>query len=126
VSPPSSALFLGEVMGYTPCVLCWYQRIAMFPLVLILFGRPLFHYDPRVSCATRCRWRLRAGCWRCFTLRWLPRRDPGARQAPASRGRRVPLEQVVWFGFVTLPMLSVLAFSSIMALLLMIHFKGSK
>lgn len=30
------ALFLGEVMGMTPCVLCWYQRIAMFPLVIVL------------------------------------------------------------------------------------------
>ncbi|SNR26164.1 disulfide bond formation protein B [Paracoccus sediminis] len=30
------ALFIGEVMGQMPCVLCWYQRIAMFPLVPIL------------------------------------------------------------------------------------------
>jgi len=30
------ALFLGEVLGRTPCVLCWYQRIAMFPLALLL------------------------------------------------------------------------------------------
>ena len=32
----AGALFLGEVMGKTPCALCWYQRIAMFPLALIL------------------------------------------------------------------------------------------
>lgn len=32
----AGALFLGEVMGMTPCVLCWYQRIAMFPLAVIL------------------------------------------------------------------------------------------
>lgn len=31
-----SALFIGEVMGRTPCVLCWYQRIAMFPLAVVL------------------------------------------------------------------------------------------
>jgi disulfide bond formation protein DsbB len=30
------ALFVGEVMGQTPCVLCWYQRIAMFPLAVVL------------------------------------------------------------------------------------------
>ncbi|WP_108398241.1 disulfide bond formation protein B [Devosia submarina] len=30
------ALFIGEVMGQMPCVLCWYQRIAMFPLALLL------------------------------------------------------------------------------------------
>lgn len=27
------ALFIGEVLGQMPCTLCWYQRIAMFPLV---------------------------------------------------------------------------------------------
>ncbi|MFZ3186220.1 MAG: disulfide bond formation protein B [Pseudomonas sp.] len=30
------ALFIGEVMGKAPCVLCWFQRIFMFPLALIL------------------------------------------------------------------------------------------
>ena len=30
------SLLLSEVAGYLPCVLCWYQRIAMYPLVLIL------------------------------------------------------------------------------------------
>ena len=30
------ALFLGEVMGMTPCVLCWYQRAFMFPLAIVL------------------------------------------------------------------------------------------
>ncbi|MCW9045206.1 MAG: disulfide bond formation protein B [Alphaproteobacteria bacterium] len=30
------ALFIGEVLGQTPCLLCWYQRIAMFPLAVIL------------------------------------------------------------------------------------------
>ena len=42
----AGALFLGEVMGKAPCVLCWYQRIAMFPLVLIL-GMGLFASDAR-------------------------------------------------------------------------------
>ena len=26
------ALFFGEVMQLPPCLLCWYQRIFMFPL----------------------------------------------------------------------------------------------
>jgi disulfide bond formation protein DsbB len=30
------ALFIGEVLGQAPCRLCWYQRIAMFPLAPIL------------------------------------------------------------------------------------------
>lgn len=31
-----SALFIGEVMGQVPCILCWFQRIFMFPLAVIL------------------------------------------------------------------------------------------
>lgn len=31
-----AVLFIGEVMGQAPCVLCWYQRIAMLPLALLL------------------------------------------------------------------------------------------
>jgi disulfide bond formation protein DsbB len=30
------SLYLSEVAGYLPCTLCWYQRIAMYPLVVIL------------------------------------------------------------------------------------------
>lgn len=29
------SLFLSEIAGIVPCVLCWYQRIAMYPLVVI-------------------------------------------------------------------------------------------
>jgi disulfide bond formation protein DsbB len=32
----SGSLYFSEIAGFTPCALCWYQRIAMYPLVLIL------------------------------------------------------------------------------------------
>ena len=38
------ALFIGEVLGQMPCTLCWYQRIAMFPLVPII-GLSLWRGD---------------------------------------------------------------------------------
>jgi disulfide bond formation protein DsbB len=41
------SLFFSEVMGVPICTLCWYQRIAMYPLVLIL-AIGLLPYDPRV------------------------------------------------------------------------------
>jgi disulfide bond formation protein DsbB len=28
------SLFFSEIAGYNPCVLCWYQRIFMYPLVI--------------------------------------------------------------------------------------------
>lgn len=31
----AGSLYFSEVAGFVPCVLCWYQRIAMYPLVLI-------------------------------------------------------------------------------------------
>lgn len=30
------SLYFSEVAHFTPCLLCWYQRIAMYPLVIIL------------------------------------------------------------------------------------------
>lgn len=30
------SLYYSEVAHFTPCVLCWYQRIAMYPLAVIL------------------------------------------------------------------------------------------
>jgi disulfide bond formation protein DsbB len=30
------SLYLSEVAKYPPCILCWYQRIAMYPLVVTL------------------------------------------------------------------------------------------
>lgn len=30
------SLYFSNVVGYRPCVLCWYQRIAMYPLALML------------------------------------------------------------------------------------------
>ena len=44
LSATLGALFIGEVLGQMPCTLCWYQRIAMFPLVPIL-GLSLWHGD---------------------------------------------------------------------------------
>lgn len=29
------SLYFSEIVGWEPCVLCWYQRIAMYPLVVI-------------------------------------------------------------------------------------------
>jgi len=41
------SLYYSEVMGYTPCLLCWYQRIFMYPQVF-LFGIALWKNDKRV------------------------------------------------------------------------------
>ncbi|GBF04376.1 disulfide bond formation protein DsbB [Deinococcus aerius] len=30
------SLWFSEVRGFVPCVLCWFQRVAMYPLALLL------------------------------------------------------------------------------------------
>lgn len=35
------SLFYSEIMNLPPCVLCWYQRITMYPLILI-FGYAIY------------------------------------------------------------------------------------
>ena len=41
----AGSLWFSEVGGFPPCELCWYQRIAMYPLVVIL-GAAAWRGDP--------------------------------------------------------------------------------
>lgn len=41
------SLFFSEIAGYPPCTLCWYQRILMYPLVVLL-GMAIFRKEERV------------------------------------------------------------------------------
>ncbi|MCK5748268.1 MAG: disulfide bond formation protein B [Oricola sp.] len=43
-----AVLFIGEVMGQMPCVLCRYQRTFMFPLAIVL-GLGLWWQDRRIG-----------------------------------------------------------------------------
>ncbi len=117
------ALFLGEVMGHTPCLLCWYQRIAMFPLVLVL-AAGLFPFDPRVvryALPLAISGVLVAVYHLALVGGWIPESAQPCRQGvPCSE------VQVTLFGFLNIPTLSVLAFTAIIALLIATHFKGSK
>lgn len=42
------SLYYGEVLNFEPCRLCWYQRIAMFPLVLFL-GIAFYKSEPKIA-----------------------------------------------------------------------------
>ena len=39
------SLYLSEIVGFVPCELCWFQRIAMYPLVVVL-GVAVLRDDP--------------------------------------------------------------------------------
>ena len=117
------ALFFSEVMELPPCVLCWYQRIFMFPLALLLpFG--LFPFDARV---VRYALPLSAVGWPIalfhvlLTHGWIPESIK-----PCAQGVPCALNQLELFGFLSIPLLSLVAFSAVNALLLVAHYKGSK
>ena len=42
------SLFFSNVMDFAPCVLCWYQRICLFPLVILLAMGLFPSYDKSV------------------------------------------------------------------------------
>lgn len=44
----SGSLYFSLGLGLVPCTLCWYQRILMYPLVVVL-GVGLLEERPRVS-----------------------------------------------------------------------------
>jgi len=45
------SFYFGEIVGLEPCVLCWYQRIAMYPLVAIIWAG-IIRRDKAVSSYT--------------------------------------------------------------------------
>jgi disulfide bond formation protein DsbB len=117
------ALFLGEIMGLTPCVLCWYQRIFMFPLVLVL-AAGLFPFDQKI---VRYALPLAVAGWLVAVFHLLLAAGIIPENiTPCTQGVPCSQVQIEWFGFVTIPLLSVIAFSIINALLIATYFKRSK
>jgi len=117
------ALFFGEVMQLPPCVLCWYQRICMFPLVLIL-PVGLFPLDRKI---VRYALPLAAIGWlfAVFHLLLIAGVIP-ENIKPCTQGVPCSEKVIEWFGFVTIPLLSVVAFSTIIALLILAHLRSPK
>ena len=117
------ALFLSEVMKVAPCALCWYQRVFMFPLVLVL-ASGLLPLDRRVL---RYATPLVLGGWSVALFHLLLTKGiipetmtPCAQGIPCSR------IDVEWFGFITIPLLSILSFSAIGLALAAAYYKTRK
>jgi disulfide bond formation protein DsbB len=108
------SLFFSNVLGYPPCVLCWYQRIAIYPLVLIL-GVAIFKKDMKVY-----RYVLPlsivGGLISVFHNLVYFKILPDA-VAPCAFGVSCTTHFIEWFGFVTIPFLSLVAFIIITVLM---------
>ncbi|MEK7437623.1 MAG: disulfide oxidoreductase [Pseudomonadota bacterium] len=117
------SLFFSEIMGFQPCVLCWYQRIAMYPLVLIL-PVGMFPIDlnvVRYALPLSLLGTLLALFHLLLVAGYIPESiKPCVQGVPCSE------VQIEWFGFVTIPLLSGLSFLLISALLILIHRRTAK
>lgn len=117
------ALFMSEIMGFAPCVLCWWQRIFMFPLVLVL-ALGLFPFDSKVlryALPLATMGLLVAGFHVLLTMGIVPET-----LAPCRDGVPCKTLQIEWFGFVTIPLLSFFAFLVLNLLLVTAHLKTSQ
>lgn len=112
------SLFFSEVMAVPVCKLCWFQRIALYPLVVILaFG--LFPYDPRML---RIAGVFVAAGWLIglFQLLVIAGVIPESIQ-PCVQGIPCSDTHVDLFGFLNIPTLSFLTFTLIATLLYFAH-----
>jgi len=108
------SLFFSEVIGYPPCVLCWYQRIAMYPLVII-FAVGSFSSDKTVF---RYSFPLALIGWITALYHILLYNGIIPEEAsPCVEGVSCSSVFINWFGFITIPLLSFTAFSLILTLL---------
>ncbi len=117
------SLFFSYVMEFPPCVLCWYQRIFLFPLVIVL-AAGLFPFDKKVvkfSLPLAAAGLLTALYHNLLYAGFIPKSAQ-----PCTQGVSCTEKYIDLFGFLSIPMLSLLSFSTITALLVVLWRKNQK
>lgn len=115
LSATLGALFIGEVMGMTPCLLCWYQRIFMFPLAPIL-GIAAFAEDRRgavYALPLALGGMALAGYHTALVAGWVPKWWVPCGTGPSCSEQRLEI-----LDGIQIPWLSLLAFTAISVLLI--------
>lgn len=117
------SLYFSEVRQFVPCSLCWYQRILMYPLVFIL-GIASFRQDVGVR-VYALPLSVLGGLIAIYHV--LEQNVPGF-GAPGLCRVGVPCsaKYINWLGFISIPVLSLTAFTLITALLLSLRKPGAR
>ncbi len=112
------SLFFSEVLGWLPCTLCWYQRILMYPLSLLLAvgilrrDDGLHHYVLPFSLTG-------AGVslyhYLLIKTDWFP-------PPPCRAGVPCTVDYLDLFGFINIPFLSLTAFLIISLMMVVSRF----
>jgi len=108
----AASLYFSEVRDFTPCTLCWYQRIAMYPLVLLL-AVAAFTNDRKIG-----RYVLPLALIGAAISTYHYQLERFPQQETLACSTTVPCT-TIWFeqfGYITMPMLALSAFLLIAAL----------
>lgn len=104
------SLYLSDVLHFPPCILCWYQRIFMYPLAIILFVG-ILRKDKGIAAYVLPMSLVGIAIATFHTLlQWQIIPD---KLAPCSQGISCTTKFINFFGFVTIPFLSLIAFTGI-------------
>ncbi|MDH3707057.1 MAG: disulfide oxidoreductase [Acidimicrobiia bacterium] len=107
------SLYFSEVRNFTPCELCWFQRIAMYPLAVLLPIAAWRRDDSMRLYATVLAGLGAAVSIYHYQLQLFP--DQGSScsaDAPCS------FQWIEVFGFVSIPLLALGSFSLVIVLLI--------
>lgn len=103
----SGSLFFSEVAKYTPCMLCWYQRITMYPqvflsyLALVRNEKVLTPYLILLNSIGAV----------IAAYHYLIQRIPSAAILPCEMGTSCKAVQTLQYGYITIPMMALTAFT---------------
>jgi disulfide bond formation protein DsbB len=116
------SLYFSEVMHFIPCTLCWYQRIFMYPLAIIL-GVAVYRNDKGIykyALPLSIIGLLIAGYHTLLQkIPYLQQFEMCTTGVPCSK------DYINWLGFVTIPLLAFIAFMIITVCLIIIS-RGKK
>ncbi len=115
------SLYISEIASYIPCKLCWFQRILMYPLTLILFFQTVrkeYKLSPAIIFST-------SGLLLSLYHYLLQHELIGDSQAACST-INCGIKYINYLGFITIPFLSLVAFTMITILLFFSKKSNSK
>jgi disulfide bond formation protein DsbB len=110
------SLFFSEVMHFVPCSMCWYQRIFMYPLVLIFLVNLLYPDDKVFKYAIIL---VMTGLFFSIYHNLLIFDIIPESIVPCVGGVPCSTEYINWFGFITIPLLSFVAYFMLFILLIL-------
>lgn len=115
------SLYFSEILEYIPCELCWFQRIFMYPLSIIL-GVATYSGDKSLKRVV-LPLSIIGGCISYY--HYMLQKVPGfAEIKPCTQGVPCNVDYINWFGFITIPFLALIAF--VIITLCMIYVRKSE